>query len=205
MLSQAYLPSSTPEPLRDYRKQELINLRGTGSGMLKEWDRVYDYACYNDLGAPDKGDKYVRPVLGGSQEYPYPRRGRSGREPTKTDPNSEKRLFLLSLNIYVPRDERFNHIKFSDFLGYAAKSIGQVVRPEVKAIFDKTINEFDSFEDVMKLYKGRFKLPKHTVKKIRNHTNLELVRELLRNDGEKPFTFPMPDVIKGMSFLLDLC
>ncbi|KAF5786360.1 putative linoleate 9S-lipoxygenase [Helianthus annuus] len=198
--NQAYLPSFTPEPLLHYRKQELINLRGTGSGMLKEWDRVYDYAYYNDLGAPDKGPDYVRPVLGGSQEYPYPRRGRTGREPTKTDPNSEKRLFLLSLNIYVPRDERFNHIKFSDFLGYAAKSIGQVVRPEVKAVFDRTPNEFDSFDDVMKLYKGWFNLPKHTVKKIRKHTNLELVRELLRNDGEKPFTFPMPDVIKENEF-----
>ncbi|KAI7726004.1 hypothetical protein M8C21_020679, partial [Ambrosia artemisiifolia] len=194
--NQAYLPSSTPKPLLHYRNQELINLRGTGSGMLKEWDRVYDYAYYNDLGEPDKGPDYARPVLGGSQEFPYPRRVRTGREPTKTDPNSEKRLFLLSLNIYVPRDERFNHIKFSDFLGYAAKSLGQVVRPEVKAIFDRTPNEFDSFDDVMKLYKGWFNLPKQTVKKIRKHTNLELVRELLRNDGEKPFTLPMPDVIK---------
>ncbi|KAL8234443.1 hypothetical protein R6Q59_020543 [Mikania micrantha] len=194
--NQAYLPSSTPEPLRQYRAQELINLRGTGSGMLKEWDRVYDYAYYNDLGAPDRGPKYARPVLGGSQEYPYPRRGRTGRAPTKTDPESEKRLFLLSLNIYVPRDERFNHIKFSDFLGYAVKSIGQVVRPELKAMFDKTPNEFDSFADVLKLYEGRFNLPKHTIKKIRKHTNLELARELLRNDGEKPLTFPMPDVIK---------
>ncbi|KAI3803989.1 hypothetical protein L1987_32156 [Smallanthus sonchifolius] len=194
--NQAYLPSSTPGPLRHYREQELINLRGTGTGMLKKWDRVYDYAYYNDLGASDKGLEYARPVLGGSQEYPYPRRGRTGRKPTKTDPNCEKRLFLLSLNIYVPRDERFNHIKFSDFLGYAAKSIGQVVRPEIKAIFDKTPNEFDSFEDVLALYKGGFSLPEHTVKKLRKHTNLELVRELLRNDGEKPLTFPMPDVIK---------
>ncbi|KAK1419279.1 hypothetical protein QVD17_28443 [Tagetes erecta] len=194
--NQTYLPCSTPEPLRHYREQELINLRGTGSGMLKEWDRVYDYAYYNDLGFPDKGPEYARPVLGGSQEYPYPRRGRTGRKATKTDPNSEERLFLLSLNIYVPRDEQFNHIKFSDFLGYAVKSLGQVIRPEVKAIFDKTPNEFDSFADVFKLYEGRFDLPKHTVKKIRKGTRLELVRELLRNDGEKPFTFPMPDVIK---------
>ncbi|KVH93590.1 Lipase/lipooxygenase, PLAT/LH2 [Cynara cardunculus var. scolymus] len=195
-LEHAYLPCSTPEPLQHYREQELVNLRGTGSGKLKEWDRVYDYAFYNDLGLPDKGPKYARPVLGGSQEYPYPRRGRTGRGPTKTDPKSEKRLFLLSLNIYVPRDERFNHIKFSDFLGYAAKSIGQVVRPELKAIFDRTPNEFDSFKDVLDLYGDGVKLPKQSVSKIKNRIPLELVKELLRSDGEKPLTFPMPDVIK---------
>nr|XP_043623195.1 probable linoleate 9S-lipoxygenase 5 [Erigeron canadensis] len=194
--NKSYLPSSTPEPLRHYREQELINLRGTGSGMLKEWDRVYDYDYYNDLGLPDKGPAKARPVLGGNPEYPYPRRGRTGRKPTKKDPKSESRLFLLSLKIYVPRDERFTHIKFSDFLGYAAKSIGQVVRPEVKAIFDKTFNEFDSFEDVLKLYQGGIKLPKRTIGKIRKRVHLELIKELLRFDGEQPLAFPMPDVIK---------
>lgn len=81
---QTYLPSDTPLPLRKYRQQELEQLRGNGTGELEEWDRVYDYACYNDLGDPDKGSKYVRQTLGGSSEYPYPRRGRTGRPPTRT-------------------------------------------------------------------------------------------------------------------------
>lgn len=80
---QTFLPSETPAPLISYREQELETLRGNGAGKLEEWDRVYDYACYNDLGDPDKGSKYIRPVLGGSSDYPYPRRGRTGRARTE--------------------------------------------------------------------------------------------------------------------------
>lgn len=115
-----------------------------------------------------------------------------------TDPNSEKRLPLLSLNIYVPRDERFSHIKFSDFLAYALKSLFQVLHPEIKSLCDKTINEFDTFEDVHNLYEGNIKLPNaKTVSKIRNHIPWEMLKELIRNDGEQFMKFPIPDVIKG--------
>ena len=72
-LIQAYLPSETPELLRKYRENELVALRGDGTGKLEEWDRVYDYAYYNDLGEPKKGSTYVRPILGGFTKYPYPR------------------------------------------------------------------------------------------------------------------------------------
>lgn len=234
--------------MRKYRREELVNLRGNGKGELKEWDRVYDYAFYNDLGNPDKGPEYARPVLGGSQEYPYPRRGRTGRKPTKTgrelnsecsvtylngtknieykqwqvsisiserfilfhlqsvnfsflietDPNSERRLPLISLDIYVPRDERFGHLKFSDFLAYALKSLVQILLPEITSLCDKTINEFDSFDDVLNLYEGGIKLPNsQTVSKIRDRIPWEMLKELVRNDGERFLKFPMPDVIKG--------
>ncbi|GMH18830.1 hypothetical protein Nepgr_020671 [Nepenthes gracilis] len=194
--NKTYLPHNTPEPLRKYREEELVNLRGDGKGMLKDWDRAYDYAYYNDLGNPDKSQEYARPVLGGSEEYPYPRRGRTGRKPTKTDPSSESRLPLLSLDIYVPRDERFGHLKMSDFLAYALKAIVQVLVPELKAICDKTRNEFDTFEDLMKLYEGGFKLPNGAVKKLEDLVPWELLKELIRSDGEQFLKFPLPDVIK---------
>ena len=79
---QTYLSSETPVGLKKFREEELVTLRGDDvvkKGELQEWDRVYDYAYYNDLGSPDKGEKYARPILGGSAKFPYPRRGRTGR------------------------------------------------------------------------------------------------------------------------------
>ncbi|XP_055816735.1 probable linoleate 9S-lipoxygenase 5 [Solanum dulcamara] len=196
--NQAYLPSETPELLRKYRENELVTLRGDGTGKLEEWDRVYDYAYYNDLGDPDKGEEYARPVLGGSSEYPYPRRGRTGRKPTKTDRNTESRIpLLMSLDIYVPRDERFGHVKLSDFLTFALKSISQLLLPEFKALFDSTPNEFDSFADVLKLYEGGIKLPQGPLfKAITDTIPLEMLKEILHTDGEGLLKYPTPQVIQ---------
>ncbi|XP_027367454.1 linoleate 9S-lipoxygenase 5-like isoform X2 [Abrus precatorius] len=195
--NKAYLPSETPEPLRKFREEELIVLRGKGYGKLYEWDRVYDYAYYNDLGTPDSGPDYARPVLGGSH-FPYPRRGRTSRPHTKTDPKTESRLHLLNLNIYVPRDEQFGRVKFSDFLAYSLKSVAQVLLPELKSVCDKTINEFDTFEDVLDVFEGCIKLPSGPIaNKLRELIPYELLRELVRNDGERFLKFPVPDVIKA--------
>ncbi|KAK7277935.1 hypothetical protein RJT34_22955 [Clitoria ternatea] len=196
--NKTYLPSETPVPLLKYREEELENLRGDGKGQLQEWDRVYDYAYYNDLGNPDKGPQHARPVLGGSREYPYPRRGRTGRPPLKSDPNCESRLNLvMSLDIYVPRDERFGHLKLADFLAYALKSIVQVLKPELESLFDSTPNEFDSFEDVLKLYEGGIEVPEGILKDVRDHIPAEMLKEIFRTDGERLLKFPLPQVIGG--------
>ncbi|MCD7446599.1 Arachidonate 5-lipoxygenase [Datura stramonium] len=142
-----------------YRENELVTLRGDGTGKLEEWELAYDYAYYNDLGYPDKGEEFARPILGGSSEYPYPRR----------DPNSESRIPLLTnLDIYVPRDERFGHVKMSDFLAFSLNH-QQSLLPGFKGLLNNTPNEFDSFEDVysstqllrlfkrIKLHGGRMK------------------------------------------------
>ncbi|KAG2401436.1 linoleate 9S-lipoxygenase [Vigna angularis] len=95
------------------------------------------------------------------------------------------RVFFAN-KIYVPRDEQFGHVKFSDFLAYAVKSVSQVMLPEITSLCDKTFNEFDTFEDVLRIYKGCIKLPSDSlVKKLRELVPYELVRELIRNDESK--------------------
>lgn len=61
----------------------MLSIRGNGKGERKPHERIYDYAPYNDLGKPDKGEELARPVLG-SKEWPYPRRCRTGRPPSKS-------------------------------------------------------------------------------------------------------------------------
>jgi len=199
---QTYLPHETPATLLKYREEELVSLRGTGEGELKEWDRVYDYAYYNDLGVPPKNP---RPVLGGTQEYPYPRRGRTGRKPTKEDPQTESRLPITSsLDIYVPRDERFGHLKMSDFLAYALKAIAQFIQPALEAVFDDTPKEFDSFEDVLKIYEEGIDLPNQAlIDSIVKNIPLEMLKEIFRTDGQKFLKFPVPQVIKGILIVIN--
>ncbi|PKU70072.1 probable linoleate 9S-lipoxygenase 5 [Dendrobium catenatum] len=197
--NDTYLPKDTPGPLRPYREEELQHLRGDDvSRQLEEWDRVYNYAYYNDLGNPDLMSGLRRPVLGGSDKYPYPRRGKTARPPTKTDPESESRLFSLDMNIYVPRDERFGHLKMSDFLGYTIKAVAKSLVPVLQAVFDKTPNTFDSYEDVLKLYEGGLPLPDiPQVQALMQALPLEMLKSILTPaTGQRSFLkCPMPLII----------
>ena len=76
-MEHIYLPSQTPESLKNLREKELDSLWGNDEGEHKTSNRIYDYDVYNDLGDPSK-PKLVRPVLGGSKQYPYPRRCGTG-------------------------------------------------------------------------------------------------------------------------------
>lgn len=82
---QSYLPDNTPAGLVKLRAEDLRNLRGEKpDGTIdmkerKENERIYDYDVYNDLGETDDVPMSKRHVFGGSKEYPYPRRCRTGR------------------------------------------------------------------------------------------------------------------------------
>ncbi|KAL2942072.1 putative linoleate 9S-lipoxygenase 5, partial [Bienertia sinuspersici] len=166
--------------------------------MLMKWERVYDYAYYNDLGNPEKGPEYVRHVLGGSDEYPYPRRGRTSRPPTSTDPETETRLSLLQgTDIYIPRDEKFGHIKLSDFFGDTVKSLTQGIFGMLDSVFDWTPKEFDSLKDVMDMHEGAITLPDSaSLNFLRGNVPTKFLQALFRSDGAALMNYPMPDIVK---------
>ncbi|CAK8560363.1 unnamed protein product [Lathyrus sativus] len=189
--NKTYLPSKTPAPLVYYRQEELKNLRGDGRGERVESERIYDYDVYNDLGNPDRKASLARPVVGGSSNMPYPRRGRTGRNPSKKDPKSESRGDFF----YIPRDESFGHLKSSDFLVYILKSASQNIIPQLRSVVTLQLNnsEFNTFEEVRSLYDGGIKLPTDVLSKI---SPIPLFKEIFRNDGEQALKFPPPKVIQ---------
>lgn len=144
--NQAYLPCETPEGLQKLRKEELVYLRGDGTGERKTGERIYDYAFYDNLGNPDLDADLARPVLGGSQNLPYPRRCRTGGKYTKADPKEE----APSGSTYVPRDEVFSPDKSSDITSKGIRAAGHEAQTLLSG--DKP---FKSIEDVHNLYAGK--------------------------------------------------
>ncbi|GAB2287017.1 hypothetical protein Dimus_021405 [Dionaea muscipula] len=157
--NKSYLPANTPNGLRRLRETELKNLRGNGQGERKSFERIYDYDTYNDLGDPDSKPELKRPVLGGDQ-HPYPRRCRTGRPATKTDPSSEKKGTIY----YVPRDEQFADVKLETFSAKSLYSVLHAVVPSLEtAIVDSNLG-FPYFTAIDSLFNEGVNLPKLTTK-----------------------------------------
>ncbi|KAJ9563135.1 hypothetical protein OSB04_008295 [Centaurea solstitialis] len=150
--NKAYLPSETPDGLKDLRAKELENKRGDGSGVRLASDRIYDYDTYNDLGDPDKGAKHARPTLGGERN-PHPRRCRTGRPSSNTDETVEKRIDTLISSIYVPRDEVLEGARRTEFLIGTWKGLLRNIPPLVATSSNKNGISRD-LADVAGLYKS---------------------------------------------------
>ncbi|XP_023739794.1 linoleate 13S-lipoxygenase 2-1, chloroplastic isoform X1 [Lactuca sativa] len=150
------LPSQTPSGLKQLREQELAILRGDGVAdkPREKNDRIYDYDVYNDLGNPDKDPELARPVLG-TKEYPYPRRCKTGRPRTKSDPLSESR----SSDVYVPRDESFSEVKNMTFSFKTVYSVLHAVIPSIETtMIDKDLG-FPYFTAIESLFNEGVNLP----------------------------------------------
>uniref|UniRef100_A0A803KM18 Lipoxygenase n=1 Tax=Chenopodium quinoa TaxID=63459 RepID=A0A803KM18_CHEQI len=174
-----YLPSKTPTGLKQLREKELETLRGDGKGERKNFERIYDYDTYNDLGVPDKNPEYTRPVLGGTKDLPYPRSCRTGCPPTKTDPSSESR----SSSVYVPRDQTFSELKNAQFGFKTVYSVLHAVVPSLEtALIDPDLG-FPYFTAIDSLYNEGVNCPG-----LQQHESLRTV---------------LPRIIKGVSDLKD--
>ncbi|KAL9678067.1 hypothetical protein QQ045_015906 [Rhodiola kirilowii] len=148
--NEALLPSQTPAGLKDLRREDMLSIRGNGKGERKMFERIYDYAPYNDLGNPDKNDNLARPVLAGD-EWPYPRRCRTGRPPTTSDLNTESRVEKPH-PVYVPRDETFEEVKQNTFTIGRLKAVLHNLVPTIAASMSKSEIAFKCFSDFDKLY-----------------------------------------------------
>ncbi|KAK1297827.1 hypothetical protein QJS10_CPB14g00485 [Acorus calamus] len=175
-----YLPSQTPSGLKNLRTKELEILRGDGTGERKDYERIYDYDVYNDLGNPDQKEDLARPVLGG-KEHPYPRRCRTGRSHTKSDPLSESRT---ASNIYVPRDEAFTEVKFIDFSLDTVKSVIPAVFPGLKSLLT---SKFSSYAEINRLYNDDPTKDTDFVDRILN---------IVKSINIEPFFFDQPELIR---------
>ncbi|KAL9303445.1 hypothetical protein ACSQ67_020708 [Phaseolus vulgaris] len=150
--NRCYLPSQTPRALVELRKEELDKLRGNGTGERKECDRIYDYDYYNDLGDPEKGPEHLRPVLGGTKFFPYPRRGRTGRKLSAAGPSSESRPQPMNFGIYVPSDERFAPNKLKELKSNCFHAMVHFLSPKAELLPERNSANFQSFEELLDMF-----------------------------------------------------
>ncbi|KAF8652443.1 hypothetical protein HU200_062775 [Digitaria exilis] len=198
-INTSYLPDKTPEALRLLREEELRSLRGNGRGERKDWERIYDYDYYNDLGNPDKDD-HIRPVLGGTATHPYPRRCRTGRPLFKKDGLTETRKHMINLDFYIPPDERFNPTKLAEVLTLAVQAVTHFVLPESRALFHGNINSFRSFDQLRRDLYNKPQQPVvegEVMDKLKSSVpSQKTYKQVSKMVKETPVRFPIPQVIE---------
>nr|BAA03102.1 lipoxygenase [Oryza sativa Japonica Group] len=197
--NKTYLPGQTPAGLRSYRKNDLQQKRGDGTGEREADDRVYDYDVYNDLGNPDSNGDLARPVLGGNKQFPYPRRCRTGRPPSKKDPKSETRKG----NVYVPRDEEFSPEKEDYFLRKTVGSVLQAAVPAAQSCSSDKLKwnlPFPSFFVIDKLFEDGVELPGVDKLNFLESVVPRLLEHLRDTPAEKILRFETPANIQKDKF-----
>ncbi|KAG5514887.1 hypothetical protein RHGRI_036064 [Rhododendron griersonianum] len=185
----SYLPSQTPNALVQLRKEELLSLRGDGTGERKEWERIYDYDFYNDLG--NKEPRHARPVLGGSLMYPYPRRGKTGLNGNQG---------TITLDMYVPPDERVSPQKLSELISNSIQASLHFILPEAKLLFtNASTGSFESFDEIRDLFTSSRSqvLEGWVADKLKSMLPPEIFKKITRASKENLTKFPLPQVIAG--------
>ncbi|OMO86806.1 Lipoxygenase [Corchorus capsularis] len=192
-VKRLYLPNETPAGLKQLRKKELEKLRGeklkSSGDQRKPWDRIYEYDCYNDLGDPDNGREYARPVLGG-RPHPYPRRLKTARPRCHDDPESESRPVGGCFEIYVPPDERLSHCKLKELENNLVDALVRFLTPKVETSTNH--QDFSIIGSILKLLRG-----KSSPSPSKSHEDSRPVKDiLLELFSDKPFGKEMEASVK---------
>ncbi|AQK43899.1 lipoxygenase7 [Zea mays] len=214
--NKPYLPAQTPPGLRELRRLELSDLRGEGAGTGGErrtTDRVWEYDVYNDLGNPDMGAEFARPILGGDQQLPYPRRMRTGRPKTFTGKppllpppppppppahydRAESRVEYPE-PIYVSRDEEFEEGKNEMLSEGALKALLHNFMPLLVSSVSPDFRDFAGFHDVDNLFKEGLRLKQALQDQL--FQKIPFVRKVQEN-SEGLLRYDTPDIIKRDKF-----
>ncbi len=118
---------------------------------------------------------------------------------------------------YIPRDECFERTKMGDFMADGLRSIVHSATSKISLQLRRK-SEFDSIEEIKKLYSARGKkvgrinnvLPAKTNVPARNQQSLVFLNEVLRPDGQPvdPLFYPLPRILQGffkLSLLKKAC
>ncbi|KAL8111659.1 hypothetical protein AgCh_019396 [Apium graveolens] len=135
----------------------------------------------------------------GDQERPYPRRCRTGRPSTKSDPLSESRIEKPH-PVYVPRDETFEEIKQNTFSAGRLKALLHNLIPSIAASLSSTDIPFTCFTDIDKLYKDGFVLSNEEQEEGTGNLFLGKLMNQVLTVGERLLKYEIPDAIKRDRF-----
>ncbi|KAH9327971.1 hypothetical protein KI387_000079, partial [Taxus chinensis] len=200
--NNSYLPEETPVGLVSWRRRELVRLKGDGTGKRETWDRVYDYDVYNDLGDPDNDKNLQRTVLGGSQEFPYPRRCRTGRQRTKTSQAYETRKLHCILpesftpGFYVPPDEKFPHSSLASFRAHFFKAFSKKFISDLASNLNVLKKHFLNLKEIKNLYSKGLSLPIDiTANLVKDIMPFQMIKGILDTEDQAILKFPIPDII----------
>ncbi|XP_057841008.2 linoleate 9S-lipoxygenase isoform X2 [Cryptomeria japonica] len=194
--NKTFLPDETPVGLRKFRELELISLRGNGTGERKVYDLIYDYDVYNDIQGSETDPDVRREVLGGSQDFPYPRRCRTGRPRVKNAPQFETRA---SSN-FLPPDERFPYRDFADFGTHILTAVANAIIPTLEDIRELA---FESFGQVSELYKRGLRSAYNSQRQLREFKKLGQIikEEVIALEEDLPLiNFNRPQVVEVDEF-----
>ncbi|XP_057841009.2 linoleate 9S-lipoxygenase [Cryptomeria japonica] len=194
--NKTFLPDETPVGLRKFREMDLISLRGNGTGERKVYDLIYDYDVYNDIQGSETDPDVRREVLGGSQDFPYPRRCRTGRPRIKNAPQFETRTSPF----FIPPDERYPYSDFTDFTAHIITAAANAIIPTIEDIRD---GAFESFGQISELYKRGLRSPNNSRRNLRQINNPVLFIQRLFADLEDDLpliNFNPPQVVKVDEF-----
>ncbi|GLJ23660.1 hypothetical protein SUGI_0448050 [Cryptomeria japonica] len=188
--NNSYLPEETSKGLRKWRREKLSILKGDGTGKREKWDRIYDYDVYNDLGDPDNDQ---RTTLGGSLDFPYPRRCRTGRNRIRINGMLGSILpESFSSGFYIPADQRLPHASRSDFLAHSLKALGRKYVTDSKLLKE----DFGDLEEVKRLYsRGLSSTTDRTISLVKEAVPFQIVKRILDTEDQAILRFPRPNII----------